>query len=140
MKWFYKQKRYAIQTLQHALFLSQLSIITESEAEFDSLPRHSPCLPGGGASCEFHPRLVSWVPTAVTSQVPEAEIYIFFHWYKLRLLGRRVPHFQSNNTCIMCHQPQVSFHRSNVNKCIHFSLEGKKAAHAGSREFASTVT
>lgn len=69
--------RHAIQTLQHALFLSQLSIITESEAEFGSLPRHSPRLPQREASCEFQPRLVSWVPTAVTSQVPEAEIYFF---------------------------------------------------------------
>lgn len=121
------------------LFLCELSIITESETEFDSLPRHSPCLPQRRASCEFQPRLVSWVLTAVTSKVPETEIYFFF-WYELRLLGRRVAHFQSNNTCIMCHQQQVLFHRSNVNKCIHLSLEGKEAAHAGSREFASTVT
>lgn len=60
------------------LFLCELSIITESETEFDSLPRHSPCLPQRRASCEFQPRLISWVLTAVTSKVPETEIYIFF--------------------------------------------------------------
>lgn len=68
---------------------------------------------------------VSWEPTAVTSQVPEAEIGIL-SWCKFSLLSRRVPPFQSSKACITCHQPQVSFHRSNVNKYIHYHQKGRK--------------
>lgn len=125
MKLFHKQTRHAIQTLRGMLFFKANFKLLQRVKQFDNLPRHSPCLPQREASCEFQPKPVSWEPTAVTSQVPEAEIGIL-SWCKFSLLSRRVPPFQSSKACITCHQPQVSFHRSNVNKYIHYHQRGRK--------------
>lgn len=139
MKWFYKQTGHAIQTLQHALSISTFNYYREWSRVWQSPKALSlPASEGG----------FLWIPakagllSAHCSHFQSSRSWniLFFFWYKLRLLDCRVAHFQSNNTCIACHQPQVSFHGSNVKKCIHLSLEGKEAAHAGFREFASTVT
>lgn len=127
MELFHKQTRHAIQTLRGMLFF---------KANFKLLQRVKQSLTTshgtllaclrGRLPVNFSQSLsVSWEPTAVTSQVPEAEIGIL-SWCKFSLLSRRVPPFQSSKACITCHQPQVSFHRSNVNKYIHYHQKGRK--------------